>query len=114
MTNDAVTVRRVGAHEAAACVEGLADVLIDCVQGGASVSFMLPITREKARGFWSAVAQGVVRGERVLLIARTARGEIVGTVQLIIALPENQPHRADVAKMQVHQRQVIRRDVRVL
>jgi GNAT superfamily N-acetyltransferase len=99
---DTVSVRRIGADEAMACVAALADVLIDCVEGGASVSFMLPITRETAERFWRNVAEGVVRGERILLVAEAADGRIVGTVQLITAQPENQPHRADVAKMLVH------------
>ncbi|WP_179673274.1 GNAT family N-acetyltransferase [Duganella sp. 1224] len=102
----AITVRRVGADEAArqadALAQALADVLIDCVEGGASVSFMLPLTREKALAFWHGVLQGAMRGERVLLVAQTAAGRIVGTVQLITAQPDNQPHRADVAKMLVH------------
>jgi GNAT superfamily N-acetyltransferase len=98
----AVTVRRVGANEAAACVEGLADVLLDCVQGGASVSFMASLTREQALKFWRGVAEGVAKGERVLLIAEDASGRIVGTVQLVMSLPDNQPHRGDVAKMLVH------------
>jgi GNAT superfamily N-acetyltransferase len=97
----AITVRRIGMNEAAACVDALADVLIDCVEGGASVSFMLPISRTTAVDFWRHVAQSVARDERILLIAEDANGEIVGTVQLITALPENQPHRADVAKMLV-------------
>jgi GNAT superfamily N-acetyltransferase len=101
---DNVTVRRVGANEVAACVESLADVLIDCVEGGASVSFMLPIARDKAVEFWRRVADGVVNGERVLLVAEEANGQIVGTVQMITAQPENQPHRADIAKMLVHRR----------
>jgi len=84
-------------------VEQLADVLIDCVEGGASVSFMLPITRARAVGFWRSVADGVARGERALLVASDARG-ICGTVQLVLQLPENQPHRADLAKMLVHRR----------
>jgi len=102
MTNE-VSVRRVGPNEAAACVEALAEVLMDCVEGGASVSFMAPLTRERAVDFWRGVAEGVARGERVLLIAEDAEG-IVGTVQLVTGLPENQPHRADVAKMLVHRR----------
>jgi GNAT superfamily N-acetyltransferase len=101
-TNPGVTVRRVPADEAAACVEALADVLIDCVEGGASVSFMLPLPRAKAVAFWRGVADGVARGERVLLVAEDASGRIVGTVQMILSLPENQPHRADIAKMLVH------------
>jgi len=101
---DSITIRRIGGNEASACVDALADVLIDCVEGGASVSFMLPVPREKAQMFWRGVAEGVARGERVLLIAEDGNGEIVGTVQLITAQPENQPHRADVAKMLVHRK----------
>ena len=97
-------IRRLDAHEAAACTEALADVLIDCVQGGASVSFMGPLPRDKALGFWREVAAGVARNERVLLVAEDAHGVIAGTVQLITAMPDNQPHRADVAKMLVHRR----------
>ena len=100
---DNVTVRRVGTSEAAACVEDLADVLTDCVEGGASVSFMLPMARETALGFWRKVADGIARGERTLLVAEDAQG-IAGTVQLITDMPENQPHRADVAKLLVHRR----------
>jgi GNAT superfamily N-acetyltransferase len=99
-----VTIRRVGANEAAACVEALADLLIDCVEGGASVSFMAPLPRERALAFWCGVAEGVAKGERVLLVADDADGQLVGTVQLITGLPDNQPHRADVAKMLVHRR----------
>jgi GNAT superfamily N-acetyltransferase len=96
-----ISIRRVSGDEAIACVEALADVLIDCVEGGASVSFMLPISRDTAVEFWRRVAEGVVRDERILLVAENERSRIVGTVQLITAFPENQPHRADVAKMLV-------------
>jgi GNAT superfamily N-acetyltransferase len=81
----------------------LADVLIDCVEGGASVSFMLPLTRERALAFWQRVADDVARGSRILIIAEDATG-ICGTVQLVLDLPENQPHRADLCKMLVHRR----------
>jgi len=83
---------------------GLAEVLIDCVEGGASVSFMLPLSREKARAYWRGVAQSAARGERAVLAAVDPLGTIVGTVQLILDLPENQPHRGDLAKMLVHRR----------
>jgi len=99
-----VTIRRIGANEASACVEALADLLIDCVDGGASVSFLAPLSRERAIAFWHGVADGVAKGERVLLVADDADGQLVGTVQLITGLPDNQPHRADVAKMLVHRR----------
>jgi GNAT superfamily N-acetyltransferase len=84
-------------------IEQLADVLIDCVEGGASVSFMFPLSRERAVEFWRNVAEGVSCGKRVLLVAEDEQG-ICGTVQLIFDLPENQPHRADLAKMLVHRR----------
>jgi len=87
----------------AALIEGLADLLIDCVAGGASVSFMLPLDRERALAFWRRVADDVAGGRRVLLVARDAEG-VCGSVQLIFDLPENQPHRADLAKMLVHRR----------
>jgi GNAT superfamily N-acetyltransferase len=85
-------------------IRGLSEVLIDCVEGGASVSFMLPMTGAKAEAFWQAAAAGVARGERVVLVAEDADGAIVGTVQVLLNLPENQPHRGDIAKMLVHRR----------
>ena len=84
-------------------IAGLADVLMDVVDGGASVSFMHPLTRDKALAFWRGVAKGVDAGERALVVAEDDLG-ICGTAQLILALPENQPHRADLAKMLVHRR----------
>jgi len=96
------TIRRVR-HADETLLASLADVLIDCVEGGASVSFMLPLTRERALGFWRRVADDVAAGRRALLVAEDARG-VCGTVQLILDLPENQPHRADLAKMLVSRR----------
>src|SRR5947199_4503020 len=81
----------------------LADILIDCVEGGASVSFMHPLTRDRALAFWRRVAEGVAAGQRALLVAEDRDG-VCGTVQLLLDLPENQPHRADLAKMLVHRR----------
>jgi GNAT superfamily N-acetyltransferase len=104
LMTEEVIVRRVGANEASACVEALADVLIDCVEGGASVSFMLPLPREKAVAFWRSVADGVARGECVLLVAEDGEGQLIGTVQLVMSMPDNQPHRGDIAKMLVHRK----------
>jgi len=84
-------------------IDGLADVLIDCVEGGASVSFMHPLPRERAVEFWRRVAQGGAAGERALLVAEDGRG-VCGTVQLVLDQPENQPHRADLSKLLVHRR----------
>ena len=83
---------------------GLCAVLIDCVEGGASVNFMHPMTLTKAADFWREVAAGVNRGERALVVAEDEHGAIIGTAQVVWATPENQPHRADVAKMLVHRR----------
>ncbi|HEX2101065.1 MAG TPA: GNAT family N-acetyltransferase, partial [Candidatus Synoicihabitans sp.] len=77
--------------------------LLDCVEAGASVSFMSPLSRERAVAFWRQVADDVATGARAVLVAEDARG-ICGTVQLVFSLPENQPHRADLAKMLVHRR----------
>ena len=84
-------------------IAALSELLIDAVDGGASVSFMQPLTREKAADFWRQVASAVGAGERLLLVAEDSAG-LLGTVQLVLAQPENQPHRADLAKMLVHRR----------
>jgi GNAT superfamily N-acetyltransferase len=90
---------RVSADE----VRELVGLLIDCVEGGASVSFMQPLSAEKAGAFWRRVADDVAAGRRALFVAEDGEG-IVGTVQLVLDLPENQPHRADVSKVLVHRR----------
>jgi GNAT superfamily N-acetyltransferase len=84
-------------------IDELAGVLIDCVEGGASVSFMHPLSRDRAVAFWRRVAHGVAAGDRALLVAEDVQG-LCGTVQLLLDQPENQPHRADLAKMLVHRR----------
>lgn len=81
----------------------LSDILASCVNGGASVSFMLPFSQQTATTFWQHVANSVAAGERIVLAALDAEERPVGTVQLITSQPENQPHRADVAKLLVHQ-----------
>jgi GNAT superfamily N-acetyltransferase len=83
---------------------GLAEVLVDCVAGGTSIGFMWPMTHAKAEKFWRGVAESLARGERALIVAEDERGEILGTAQVVWAGPENQPHRADLAKMLVHRR----------
>jgi GNAT superfamily N-acetyltransferase len=102
MNTDNWSLRRLHAVDDAQ-IEQLADVLIDCVEGDASVSFLYPLTRDRALAFWRRVAQSVAAGERALLIAEDSNG-VCGTVQLTFDLPENQPHRADLSKMLVHRR----------
>jgi GNAT superfamily N-acetyltransferase len=100
---DGFRIYRPGADSAVA--EGLADVLLDCVESGSSVGFLHPLPRAKAVAFWENVLASAARGERIVLVAEEVEsGMIVGTVQVVLAMPENQPHRADIAKMQVHRR----------
>ena len=80
---------------------GLCELLIDCVEGGASVNFMWPMTRAKAELFWQGVAASLARAERAVIVAEDDRGQLMGTAQAVWAPQENQPHRAEIAKMLV-------------
>jgi GNAT superfamily N-acetyltransferase len=102
MTLPGWSVRRLHSLDEAQ-IDELAGVLIDCVDGGAAVGFMKPLTRDRALAFWRRVALDVAAEKRVLLVAED-EGGVCGTVQLILDLPENQPHRADLSKMLVHGR----------
>jgi GNAT superfamily N-acetyltransferase len=82
-------------------IEALSGVLMDCVEGGASVGFMHPLAAGRAQAFWTRIADEVATGARALMIAENDDGEVIGTVQLVLDQPENQPHRADVSKMLV-------------
>jgi GNAT superfamily N-acetyltransferase len=84
-----------------AALEQLASVLVDCVAGGASVSFMAPFSPDDGLAFFRKVSGAVGSGDTVLLAAKLD-GKIIGTVQLGLDTPPNQPHRADVKKMLVH------------
>lgn len=101
MNEAGLTLRTLDGPAATAAVSALANVLLDCVARGASVGFMAPLGRPRAEAFWSGVAEGVARGDRRLIVALIGE-TIVGTVQVMFAGPDNQPHRADVAKMLVH------------
>ncbi len=101
MTEHSFTIRQLEPAEARSRVGELADILLDCVAGGASVSFMADLTREEAVRFWTGVAQGVADGQRILLVGEET-GRLIGTVQVVASGTPNQPHRADVAKMLVH------------
>lgn len=98
--SDRIAVRRASAERGDA--RALAELLVDCVDGGASVGFMLPFDLERAEGVWDAALDSASRGERVVLVAEDEARVVVGTVQVILAAPENQPHRGEIAKMLVH------------
>jgi len=86
-------------------VPALASLLVDCVEAGASVGFLLPLDRTRAEAFWTRVLESMSRGERIVLAAEEAgSGAVLGTVQVVLAMAENQPHRCDVAKLLVSPR----------
>jgi GNAT superfamily N-acetyltransferase len=96
-----IEIRRLGSVEVHEQLDALAAVLVDCVAGGASVSYLAPFSHEDAREAFTAFAAEVEQGRRLLLVA-FVDGDLVGTVQVILALPPNQPHRAEIAKLLVH------------
>jgi GNAT superfamily N-acetyltransferase len=96
-----VVVRRLSGPELHEQVDGLAAVLADCVAGGASVSYMNPFSHEQARTVFEGFAEEVDQGRRLLLAAYDG-GRLVGSVQVILAVPPNQPHRGEIAKLLVH------------
>ena len=67
-------------------LDALADILENCVRGGASVSFMLPFSTDKARAFWQDIAGSVERNERVVLACIDSQDGVIGTVQLITGI----------------------------
>jgi ribosomal protein S18 acetylase RimI-like enzyme len=99
--NSKAEIIALAAPVADAALDQLADVLVDCVEGGASVSFMSPFSHGEALAFFRKVA-GSVAADDTVLLAATLDGRIVGTVQLGLDTPPNQPHRADIKKMLVH------------
>ena len=98
---EAVEIRRLDAAEAREHLDGLAAVLVDCVEGGASVGYLAPFLQDDARRVYEGYIVDVERGRRLLLAAFT-EGALVGTAQLVFAPHPNQPHRADVARVLVH------------
>jgi GNAT superfamily N-acetyltransferase len=100
-TTEPIEIRRLDADEARAQLDALAAVLADCVGGGASVSYMAPFSHEDARAAFAGFVDEVEQGRRVLVAAFDG-DLVVGTVQVILAVPPNQPHRAEIAKLLVH------------
>ena len=94
-------IRFLGGDAARTWLDDLCEVLADCVNDGASVSFMLPYGVEDARPYWLEVADAAGRGDTLLAVA-IVEGRVVGTVQVGIKQAPNQPHRGDVKKLLVH------------
>jgi ribosomal protein S18 acetylase RimI-like enzyme len=96
-----VEIRRLDGAGVREHLDGLAGVLVDCVAGGASVKYMAPFTHEDGRRVFADVAAEVEEGRR-LVVAAFGDGELVGTVQIVLAVPPNQPHRGEVIQLLVH------------
>ncbi len=84
--------------EGGATLGALAEILVQVVAGGGSVSFMHPLSPDAALAFWRAALQAAGRGERIVLGAFDGK-LLAGTVSLLLACPANQPHRAEIAKL---------------
>src|SRR5277367_1638094 len=95
-----IEIRQLTLAEGRQYVGALAGVLLDCVAGGASVSFMASLSKAAAEAFFESVLVGVQKADRILLAAFDD-SKLVGTVQILIAMPPNQPHRADISKLLV-------------
>jgi GNAT superfamily N-acetyltransferase len=95
------SVRLLDRQQALDALPALTDILVDCVEGGASVGFMAPLSKVEAHRYWEGIAEAVGRGE-ILLFAAEVEGRILGTVQVGFAMKPNQPHRGDLMKLLVH------------
>ena len=96
-----IEIRRLAGDALRAQLDGLAAVLADCVAGGASVSYMDPFSHADARAAFDGFASEVDAGRRLLLAAFDGE-TVVGTVQVLLSFPPNQPHRGEIAKLLVH------------
>jgi ribosomal protein S18 acetylase RimI-like enzyme len=96
-------VRQITTHEFTEFQNGLADLLLDAVDSGASIGFLPPVLRNEANSYWASVEEAMRSGNRVLIIAFDASG-IAGAVQLGLEMRANGNHRAEVMKLMVHRR----------
>jgi GNAT superfamily N-acetyltransferase len=96
-----IEIRRLAPGEPRERLDELAGVLADCVDGGASVGYMAPFSHADAHAAFEAFVRNAEEGSRIILGA-FLNGDLVGTAQLVVGVPPNQPHRADVARVLVH------------
>jgi GNAT superfamily N-acetyltransferase len=95
------TIRILNAAATREAIPDLSDILSDCINGGASLGFMLPFAPEDATGYWHGIADEVEKGAIILAVAEV-EGRSIGTVQIGLASKPNQPHRGDLMKLLVH------------
>ena len=91
-----ITIHPLGLNSAT--IDVLAELIVETVAGGGSVSFMHPFAMDDARTFWRGSLAAADKGRRVVLGAFEG-GMLVGTLTLLLDCPPNQPHRAEFAKM---------------
>jgi GNAT superfamily N-acetyltransferase len=96
-----IETRRIIREEYGMFIDRLAEILKDCVEGGASVNFVLPFPIQQARAYWSARLEGKAAND-LRLFGSFIDDELVGTVQLVLAGQPNGQHRAEISKMLVH------------
>lgn len=95
------TIRILDAEAARAAIPDLCEVLSDCINGGASLGFMLPFEPADGVAYWNDIAGQVEKGGIILGVAEVD-GRVLGTVQIGLASKPNQPHRGDLMKLLVH------------
>jgi ribosomal protein S18 acetylase RimI-like enzyme len=96
-----IEIQQLNADEVQNALPELAEMLQASVSQGASIGFVMPFTLEQAQAFWHRLLPAIEREDRILLVARQA-GRVVGTVQLLLDMPDNGRHRAEVVKLMVH------------
>src|SRR5262245_22351378 len=102
-TNEYVVTRRDAAGFTAS-VAGLADLLVDGVDSGASLGFQAPFDHDAAAGWWRSLAPAVARGDLVVWTSWSADGRLDGTISLVLEPKPNSAYRASVVKLSVHRR----------
>ena len=95
------TITRLSAAELRASAKELADLLVDAVNGGASLGFVSPFGHDAAAAWWEELAPAVADGRRLIWAARSG-DRLTGTVSLALEPKPNAPHRAEIAKLVVH------------
>ncbi|WP_424969813.1 GNAT family N-acetyltransferase [Dinoroseobacter sp. S76] len=102
MTAQPCDIRELTAADLARSLEDLCEVLRASVLDGAAIGFMATLSAAEAQRFWRDQVGSLVAAQARVLLGAFDGERLVGTVQVILAMPPNQPHRAEVAKMMVH------------
>lgn len=98
-----IEIQQLNVDAVQSAIPELAAMLHASVSQGASIGFVMPFSLEQAQAFWHRLLPAIERKERLLLVARDRdAGRVVGTVQLLLDMPDNGRHRAEVVKLMVH------------